>query len=173
VADPVLPLVFTRREALAAGLTRNQLERRVHRGTWRSLRRGIYCLAQAYDAADSRCQHEIEVRALVLSRPDDVLVSHLSAACLLGWPRPLSGWGSCTVTAEPGAVARARCGVVVQAATLRPGDRTSRGGLPVTAPARTLADVLRHVAAPEAVAIADHALRSGAVGYDEVAAVLA
>ncbi len=173
MADPVLPLVFTRRDALDAGLTRHQVERRVNRGTWRSLRRGIHCLTAVYDAADARRRHEIEVRAVVLSRPDDVLVSHLSAACLLGWPRPLAGWGPATVTAAPGALARARRGVVIQAATLRTVDRTTRDGLPVTSAARTVADVLRHVRAPEAVAIADHALRAGRVTYEQVAAVLA
>lgn len=173
VADPVLPLVFTRRDALDAGLTRHQVERRVHSRTWRTLRRGVYCLTRVYDEADARGRHEIEVRAVVLSRPDDVLVSHLSAAALLGWPRPLAGWGPATVTAMPGILARSRRDVVVQAATLRPVDRTTRGGLAVTSPARTLADVLRHVCAPEAVAIADHALRTGLVTYEQVAAVLA
>ncbi len=173
MADPALPLVFTRRDALAAGLTRHQVERRVNRGAWRTLRRGVHCLTEVYDAADARGRHEIEVRAVVLSRPDDVLISHLSAACLLGWPRPLTGWGPATVTAAPGALARARRGVVVQAATLRAGDRTTREGLPVTSPARTLADVLRHVRAPEAVAVADHALRTARVTYEQVAAALA
>ena len=173
MADPSLPLVFTRREALDAGLTRHQVERRVNRGTWRTLRRGVHCLTAVYDAADARRRHELEVRAVVLSRPDDVLVSHLSAACLLGWPRPLAGWGPATVTAAPGTLARARRGVVVQAATLRTVDRTLRAGVAVTSPARTLADILRHVRAPEAVAIADHALRTGLVTYEQVAAVLA
>lgn len=173
MADPALPLVFSRRDALDAGLTQHQIERRVARGVWRRLRRGHYCLAAAYEQAGARGRHEIEVRAVVLSRADEVLVSHLSAAALLGWPRPLAGWGRATVTAPPGTLARSRRGVVVQAATVRPVDRSTRDGVAITSPARTVADVLRHVAAPEAVAIADHALRSGAVTYDEVATVLA
>lgn len=170
--DPKLPTVFTRRDALERGLTRHQVERRVSTDVWRQLRRAIYCLASTYAGTDHRGRHEIEVTAVVLSRPDDVLVSHLSAACLLGWPRPLEGWGPVTVTAASGTLARARGSLVVQAASLRPGDRLRHRDLDVTSPARTLADVLRHVPAPEAVAIADHALRAGAVQYDEVAEVL-
>lgn len=172
MADPALPDVFTRREALQRGMSRHQIERRVSTGAWRQLRRGTYCRSSTYDGAGHRGRHELEVTAVVLSRPDDVLVSHLSAACLLGWPRPLEGWGRVSVTAEPGTVARARPGLVVQAATVRPADRTLRGGVALTSPARTLADVLRHVAPAQAVAIADHALRSRAVEHAEVAEVL-
>ncbi len=172
MTDPPLPSVFTRQEALERGMSRHQVGRRLSTGAWRQLRRGIYCTTSTYDGADPRGRHELEVTAVVLSRPDDVLVSHLSAACLLGWPRPLEGWGRVTVTAEPGTVARTWPGLVVQAATLRPIDRTSRGGVPLTSPARTLADVLRHVAPAQAVAIADHALRTRAVRYDEVDEVL-
>lgn len=172
MTDPALPRVFTRQEALDRGMTRHQIERRVATCAWRQLRRGIYCRSSTYDEADHRARHELEVTAVVLSRPDDVLVSHLSAACLLGWPRPLEGWGPVKVTAEPGSVARAWPSLVVQAATLRPADRTLRGGVPLTSPARTLADVLRHVEPAQAVAIADHALRSHAVQYDQVAEVL-
>lgn len=170
--DPDLPPVFTRREALDRGLTRHQVERRVTTRRWRQLRRAVYCLAAVYDVADASRQHELEVRAAVLTAPDDRLVSHLSAACLLGWPKPLAGWGPVTLTASPGTCARGRRGLVIQAATVRPVDRARRGDLAVTSPTRTLADVLRHTAPAEAVAIADHALRTGQVQYGAVANVL-
>ena len=125
-----------------------------------------------YDAAGAARQHELEVTAALIAGPHDALVSHLSAACLLGWPKPLDGWGPATLTASPGTCARGRRGLVIQAATVRPVDRATRGGLATTSPTRTLADVLRHTAPAEAVAIADHALRTGQVQYEAVAEVL-
>jgi very-short-patch-repair endonuclease len=46
-------------------------------------------------------------------------------------------------------------------------------GLAVTAPARTIADCLRHLDPADAVALADAAVRAGSVTVDDVRAVLA
>ncbi|HEX8498072.1 MAG TPA: type IV toxin-antitoxin system AbiEi family antitoxin domain-containing protein [Actinomycetales bacterium] len=170
--DPDLPTVFTRAEALAAGLTRHQVERRVATGAWHQLRRGVYCRDVEMAGSDAAARHLLQVRAVLATRADDALVSHLSAACVLGWPRPLTGWGPVSLTAAPGQESRRRDGLVVQAATIRQVDRWTRSGHPVTSAARTLADVLRHVPTPEAVAIADHALRCREVTYEQVAEVL-
>ncbi len=170
--DPQLPTVFTRAQALLAGMTRHQVERRVANGAWQQLRRGVYCRSRDHATASPDQQHRLEVLAVLAGRDDDVLVSHLSAACLLGWPRPLAGWGSVTLTTPPGQRTRRRGGLVVQAATLRPVDRWDVSDQGVTSAARTLADVLRHVETAEAVAMADHVLRAGAVRYDQVADVL-
>jgi hypothetical protein len=75
---------------------------------------------------------------------------------------------------QPGTASRARNHLIVQAATIRDVDRGGlRRGRPITSPARTLADLLRHCPAAEAVAVADHALRTGAVQYEDVVEVLA
>lgn len=167
-----LPTVFTRAQASQAGLTTHQIDRLVSTGAWRALRRGVYCQVKDYADASAAERHLLDVRAVLTARTGDVVASHLSAACLFGWPRPLAGWGPVTLTAPPGRSVRRRRGVVVQAASIRPGDRSTRAGQPVTSAARTLADVLRHVPAAEAVAIADHALRSGATSHAQVAEVL-
>jgi hypothetical protein len=39
--DPILPLVFTRAQALAAGLSRHQIGQRVRTRGWRPLRRAV------------------------------------------------------------------------------------------------------------------------------------
>jgi len=49
-ADPTLPLVFTRAEALAAGMSRHQIAHRVRTGSWRALRRAVYIQERRYAA---------------------------------------------------------------------------------------------------------------------------
>lgn len=62
--------------------------------------------------------------------------------------------------------------MVVQAAELTADDVALHDGMEITTPPRTIADLLRQLPMAEAVAIADHALRSGDVQQAEVVAAL-
>ena len=171
--DPDLAAVFTRPQALAAGLTRHQLAFRLRAGQWHRLRPGWYCLSQTWWGADARTRHRLQTVAAVSARRDGSLASHLSAACLLGWLSPLNGYGAVTLTSpHPGQPVRRRAGSVVQVAEVPAGDRSQRHGVGVTSPARTAADLLRHESAAEAVALVDGALRRGDMNYEQVAQVL-
>ena len=164
-SDPPLPLVFTHAQARRRGLTRHQIERRVTSGIWRRLRRGAYCLTDAWDAATPEERGVLVAAAAQLTHtsPTAFAVSHASAAAVHGLPVPMRlvdrAW--LTVAAGHGARTHYPPGLVQEVATLAADDVEARRGLRVTTLARTVADCLRHLQAPDAVAIADAALHSG------------
>ena len=180
-ADPTLPLVFTRDDALAAGMSRHQIAHRVRTGGWRALRRAVYIQERRYAALSVREQHTAAVVATLMARPEAVVASHLSAAVAYGWVLPLAGAGPVTVTdGDLEAPTRRGPNLTVQVASLPSSDvRTFRMGvagtrweIPTTSRSRTVADTLRHLPNADGVALADCALRGATVSYDEVAAVL-
>ena len=180
-ADPTLPLVFTRDDALAAGMSRHQVAHRVRTGSWRALRRSVYIQERRYAALTAREQHTAAVVATLMARPDAVVASHLSAAVGYGWVLPLAGPGPVTLTdGDLDAPTRRWADLTIQVASLPPSDvRTctvgvagTRWQVPTTSRSRTVADTLRHLSNADGVALADSALRGASVSYDEIAAVL-
>ena len=180
-ADPTLPLVFCRDDAVAAGMSRHQIAHRVRTGGWLALRRTVYIQERRFAALSAREQHTAAVVATLMTRPEAVVASHLSAAVAYGWVLPLAGAGPVTVTnGNLEAATRHRPNLTLQVASLPSSDvRTismgvagTRWQLPATSRARTVADILRHLSNPDGVALADSALRGAQVSYDEVASVL-
>jgi predicted transcriptional regulator of viral defense system/very-short-patch-repair endonuclease len=174
--DPVLPPVFTLDEAVRAGLSPQQVRRRVATGRWRRLRPGVYCTSSAWAPADARLRHEWRAAAVAAgmrgARPH--AFSHATAAALLGLPVSRGLLDRVHVTVPPGfAMTRARNDMVWYAAALPPGSITSVRGVAVTSPARTVADCLRHLDAVDSVALADAAVRARSVTADDVRRVLA
>lgn len=172
-----LPPVFTHQDALRHGFSRHQIVRRVKNGTWYSWHHGVYADAALFDRLPARAQHLMRVAALLLARGDTDAASHLSAAAAHGWLLPLEGAGVPTVTSPTASgPTRRRGGTTVQVARLQPSDTVSlrvalgdaQLSLKCTRPARTLADLLRHLPIPDSVAIGDGALRSGAVLLEAV-----
>jgi hypothetical protein len=185
--DPTLPLLFSRDDALAAGMSRHQIAQRVRTRTWRPLRRAVYIEERRYAALSHREQHTTAVVATLMARADGSVASHLSAAVAYGWVLPLAGAGPVTLTDGnlDAPTRRARPGgceedVTVQVASLPASDVSSRGldivgtrwEVQTTSRARTVADTLRHLRNADGVALADSALRQGRVSYEQVAAVL-
>lgn len=151
---------------MGRGLTRHQVTSRARSGRWRRLRVGVFCTATSWTAADRRERHVMQAMAAVLSRGQAGVVSHLSAAALYGWPLPLDDEDLARVSLTARSTEEATRllgGLTVQVATLLPDEVRQRRGVDVTAPARTVSDCLRHLPAPDAVAIADRALASGDV----------
>jgi hypothetical protein len=187
--DPALPVVFARRDACDVGMSKEQIAQRITSGRWVALRWGSFCRRQELAPNDDRRRHQLEAMAALLAqeRPAGsaradladvpgarLAISHLSAACFYEWPRPWRGWGMPRLTTQPSrGHPRRRAGMVVQAAELEQDDVRVVQGVLVTSPHRTIADLLRHLPPPEAVAVADHALRAGDVHYEDVVAALA
>ena len=180
-ADPTLPLVFSRDEALSAGMSRHQIAHRVRTCSWRTLRRGVYIQEQGYAALTVRERHTTAVVATLMTRPEGVAASHLSAALAYGWALPLAGAGPVSLTdGDLDAPTRNTADLTVQVASLPASDvRTCSVGIagtrwevPMTSRSRTVADNLRHLPNADGVALADSALRGTSVSYDQVAAVL-
>jgi very-short-patch-repair endonuclease len=174
--DPVLPPVFTLDDAARAGLSPQQARRRVASGRWRRLRPGVYCTSSSWEPADDALRHEWCAAAVAASmrRSGPHAFSHTTAAAITGLPVPRRLLDRVHLTVPPGTATTSGCGGVLRhVAALPLGSVTLMRGLAVTAPARTIADCLRHLDPADAVALADAAVRAGSVTVDDVRAVLA
>jgi very-short-patch-repair endonuclease len=172
---PAIPSeVFSTDDALRHGLTQRQLEWAARTGRLHRLRSGIYCPEETWAGADPRERAVLGARAVARARRTDTpyAFSHVSAAALLELPVPQALADPVWLTVPHGAARRGRA-LVQQVAQLSAEDVIDVDGLPCTAPARALADCLRHMPAEEAVALCDAALRRGDVSEAELAAVLA
>jgi hypothetical protein len=168
--DPPFPPVFTRAQAREAGLTDDQVDRRLATGVWSRERRGVFRVSAAITGERSGVSRAAgteddadrgRLAAVLTGTPRRELVaSHASAALLYGLPRPLGGWGPPALTAAHGAT-RARNGARVRVVPLPEADVGAARGLPATTLERTVADCLRSLRAPDGLAIADAAARAG------------
>jgi hypothetical protein len=178
--DPPLPVVFTLADVVRAGLTPDQAERRVRTGQWHRLLPGAFCSADLWRTSHPEQRHVLVAQAVRLTFAQrtggdpEPLLSHSTAAAVLGLPLPSSALRRVAVTVPPGGAARNRTGLRRRqyVAALGPDELVVVRGLRITAPARTVADCLRHEDALNAVPIADAAVRRGLVTADDVAAVL-
>ena len=153
-----LPEVRLARDLVADGRAYGELRQLVRRGELEHLRRGAYAPPRADLDADA--QHRRLVLA-TLPLLDAGVVSHRSAAVLHGLPLPSGGPGLVDVT-RPDATSGRRRGHVHRWATpLLADEVVTVDGLAVTDLARTVVDLGRTLAFPDAVAAADAALRRG------------
>lgn len=169
---------FTRPEAEAAGYSKDEIHHRVQCGRWIALRRGVYverdflaeCDAGGAEGAYRR--HSVDAAATVLA-VGDAVASHESALAIF----------RLSVAKVPDAVSVTRprlasgrtrlAGVIIRRAALPPCQRVSWLGVPVTTPARTVADLARRLPFRHAVMVADTALHAGLTDRAELERVLA
>ena len=163
--------VFTRAQAARTGLDGKEVERRRRAGQLIAVRRGVYAEGQL--SVDARAVHRRAASARRLVMAGDVVVSHDSAAYLLGYrllgspPSPPA-----LTVVRPAGQAPLRVHDLFSAA-LPAGDRHALlPRLPVTSPARTIADCCRSMPRDAALVVADSALGRG-VPREAVLAVLA
>src|SRR4029079_16350937 len=111
-------------------------------------------------------RHLLAGRAAVAQLPASSGRRHLSAAAQHGlpvWNLPLD---RVHVTRNGTSGGHRRRDLHVHCTPLLPDEITTVGGVPVTTPARTLADLARTTPFEEAVAVADAALHNELVGRD-------
>jgi hypothetical protein len=168
--DPPLPPVVTRAEAIAAGLTRDQIRQRVRSGRWRALAHGVYdrrvdepC-GNGFDAA--RQEHARRTRAAVMAFRGSSAALH-SAAVLHGLPLWTPLPRSVALNVPLGKWNGTRPGVVVHRMTMEEGDLTE-APIPATSVARTCIDLARLRSMSDGLAISDAALRAGLVTQQEL-----
>jgi hypothetical protein len=173
--DPNLPVVFDHAFARRAGMTRHQITQRVRSGSWRRLRRGVFCTAATWKDASPERRAALIGMAVVLLHTGDApfALSHASAAALHGLPVPAGGPAWITVAAGHGATTHFDHLLRQEVAALPPTHLARLHGWPVTTPARTVADCLRHLAPTASVAIADAAVHCTLVDAEALASVLA
>ncbi len=152
---------FTAAEAHRAGYPDSEIRSAVSAGRWVRLRRGVYVTAEDLAALEERGhRHAVDCLAvLAMLRRRDAVVSHSSAARLRGWPRRRDLASTVRLT-DPVQWRRGE-GYLLTRAPLPPADRTSRGGVPMTSPARTLVDCAREWPLEDAVVAMDAALLLG------------
>jgi very-short-patch-repair endonuclease len=131
--------IVTFEQLAAAGLWPNSIALRVRAGRLHRVHRGVYAVGHA---ALSHRGHWI---AAALAGGSSAVLSHASAAQLWGLlPAPPAKPGPVHITVGGDGGRRSRRGIVVhRSATLIPADVTRRFCIPVTRPARTLADLKR------------------------------
>ncbi len=99
-------------------------------------------------------------------------MSGAHAARIWGLPTPLSGWGRPVLLATTGPTRTTR-ELRIRVAPCVDGDVLRLpGGLLVTSPRRTVVDCLRTLAPPDALAVADAALRAGLMAPAELRAAV-
>ena len=172
--DPSLPTVFTRAIAADAGLSRNQVSRRLDNGRWLRLVRGAFCLTSTWEATPAEDRHLLLARAVALTREESpsAAFSHVTAAVLHRLPVPASSLGTVWMSAGTGFGRSTRYGPVLrrEVARLEDHELTRIRGFAVTTPDRTVADCLRHLPIDDAVPIADAALHGSPLTLDRLRA---
>jgi len=162
-----------RRELLACGYRSAEVRRLRDSGAVVPLRPGAYA-----DRDDDRLRtpaerHALLVNATVAQLGADLVVSHVSAAVLLGidvWAVPLD---RVHVTRPGSSGGRRSRHLQLHVTALEADEITTGEGLLHTSPARTVADLLRALAFEKAVVVADSALHLGRVTREDVSAALA
>jgi hypothetical protein len=120
----------------ALGISSDAISRRVHAGRLHRIYRGVYAVGHP------RLTHEGRWMAAVLACGSGAVLSHRSAAAL--WKLLPSQPGMSHVTVPSHAGRKRRKGIHLHRSTsLHPAQTTLRMGIPVTTPARTLADLRR------------------------------
>lgn len=164
----LLPQPFTRAECLASGVTSSQLVRAVDRGEVTRIVPGLYALTTRWDEREPWHRHLDIAEAAARTTPD-AIVSHASAAALLGLPMPPRPPPRATMT-------------LLDDRRTSEGDswrRFHRGhtppahvvidhGRPYLVHSRTVIDCMRDMRPGDALAVLDAALGAGLVSGPEL-----
>ena len=167
-----LPRVVTRGEALAAGLTADQVRQRVRGGHWIALDTGVYlraaCASEATDPfAHAREEHLHRCVAAVRRHPKAV-IAYGSAAITHGLPLASSPPSTAQLIVPAGSWTGIRNGARYRLALLDAEDLDPAARF-VTGAVRTWADVARTHSLADALSTGDRALREGLFTIDEAA----
>lgn len=156
----MLPLVFTRAEALADGVTEKQVDARVRSGTWTALRRSVY-IETLLLPADPALRHAVDVAAAARATQQDVVGSHGSAALIHGLSTFKRHDGAVVLSRfrEPRSNRPHGALPAPLVSHVPPQHRTEVLTAPLTTIARTAVDLARKGPALSGVVVLDSALR--------------
>ncbi len=173
--DPQLPHVFDMQMALAAGLSRGQVQHRLASGRWLAIGRGVYVPAESLMQVRGRPERDRRAHVLLTdfmsNRHPDAAVGLESAALQHQLPIWAPVPKTVIMLVPPEARARRRDNVVLRTAALDPA-HVLQGRVPVTTVARTCLDIARVGSLADALVVGDGALRSGKTDPDAIAETL-
>lgn len=170
-ADPFPPPLIRRAALLADGADPDDVKRRLARGEWTRVRRGIYVPTDDLRQLSARQRRLLDLDAAMLRANPRAVVSHRSAAHLHGIEL-LAPSGPVEVTNPDGHAGHRRSGLHTYCAALDADEIVAVGRHRVTSVARTLVDLARCRPFEDAVVAVDGALHRGLVtGPDLQAAV--
>jgi hypothetical protein len=169
--------VGTARQWASAGISARRLRTMVARGELVRQRHGTYATASAVAAAgeDPARRHALAIRAALASiSATSAVASHESAALVHDLPLLNAPAGVVSLTRPPGShQGRSAPDIRWHNATLPPGHMTTRHGVAVTTPARTVVDLARTLSYMDGVVAADAAIRMLRAGKSELTRVVA
>ncbi|HEY9411521.1 MAG TPA: hypothetical protein VIP77_18220 [Jiangellaceae bacterium] len=160
--------VILRPQALRAGLVDDEIARLRAQGHWHGVRRGAYVPAELWQSLDHEGRHRALTRAVHLQLTAPAVISHVSAAVMLGLPIWDLDLSCVHVTRADLHSPRREAGVHHHAGHLADDDVVIVDGVPVTSPARTAVDLARTVDFEQAVVTADGVLRLPDVGPQDL-----
>jgi len=127
--------LITRAQALALGMSRSAIQRRVRAKRWVALRRGVYCFA-GVPRTDKR-----DLMEACLACGEDAVASHFTAGVLWGMDEVWQHRDKHLLVPHQKR-RRSRRGMVIHRShRFGPKDRSVVDGIPVTSPTRTLFDL--------------------------------
>lgn len=163
--DPV-DLVLCR-EAVTSGWADGELSRLTRSGEWSRLRRGAYVDGQL--PTEPVVRHLLLVRATLAGLRRDAVVSHQSAAVLLGMPLWRAPLDRVHVTRRPPAWNDTSAVLCCHVTRLRDDEIVEVDGVAVTSLVRTALDLARSLPHEPAVVALDAALRLKLISADALA----
>ena len=159
-----LPYAFTRRQALALGLSDFRIQRLIRRGELVRPRPGVFVSSLPPEPEHRSDAHLFLARAVVDTYGDGFALSHLSAAAAHGLPLPLGAFDTVhLLDLSPSSKTRRAPGLWVHTSDSYLIDLNEADGVPMTSAGRTAADCLRTFGPRVSVPIADAALHRGLV----------
>jgi hypothetical protein len=149
-------LIFVGMASRAGGDPR-ALRRAAVRGELVRVRRGVYCDRGRWEGADDRERHLLRIHAVVAAALNPITVAGPSAAVVWGVPTSTPPPVDVVVLDQYRGGGRSEPGVIRHTTTAGPAESVMIFGVPVTTLARTVLDISRGAAFPEAVAYVDWA----------------
>ena len=152
----VVPILRT--SLVRRGYSDGEIRRLRNNGTWASVRRGGYLPTEVIKPLDRRARHAVLVRATLPGLKVPAVVSHCSAAVLLGIPLWSTHLGIVQVTRQPPARNGQSAKLMIHVSVIDADETSVVDGITVTNPTRTVIDLARVLPFEQAVVSADAAL---------------
>lgn len=152
--------VVTRRQALDAGISDDEISRRIRNHEWVTIRRGAYVPRETWNELSGEDKHRAKVHAVALRLQGRFAFSHTSAAVLLGLPMWNVDLETVHVTRPAGGSTRHEADLWHHVCELGDEEVTDAFGLRLTNGTRTVIDNARLLPLESAMAIADAALHT-------------